>query len=262
MMTFIEWILKCKVEDHHHRRAIGSTIVSRSMVDANRGKAVILYKPGSHPNPPESSGSKVENSKVQLLRVLESHKKVLQKEQVMAFARAAAAGFDSDNMADLISFSKSFGAMCLILKVISQKLNDRGPQVLLSMRRLTLLYLQEHHLWMNLLLANVCNVSDSNSVDQMNDTMEKPQNREAKGFGKVWKFRRKSKAYDLGDGDHNSNRMVVDDHTAATSSDDLSTPKNCISQDETHIAGNPTKVFRLFSILSPFRKSNERKVAC
>lgn len=35
---------------------------------------------------------------------------MLQKEQAMAFARAAAAGFDMDNMAHLISFAECFGA--------------------------------------------------------------------------------------------------------------------------------------------------------
>lgn len=40
---------------------------------------------------------------------------VLRKEQGMAFARAAAAGFDMDNLLDLISFSESFGASRLKL---------------------------------------------------------------------------------------------------------------------------------------------------
>ena len=48
--------------------------------------------------------------RVQLQRVLETRKTVLQKEQAMAFARAVAAGFDMDHMAYLISFAESFGA--------------------------------------------------------------------------------------------------------------------------------------------------------
>ena len=38
---------------------------------------------------------------------------VLQKEQRMAFAHAAAAGFDMDHMHDLVSFADCFGAFRL-----------------------------------------------------------------------------------------------------------------------------------------------------
>lgn len=48
--------------------------------------------------------------RVQLLRVLETRKVVLQKEQGMAFARATAAGFDMDHMTHLIMFAECFGA--------------------------------------------------------------------------------------------------------------------------------------------------------
>lgn len=48
--------------------------------------------------------------RVHLLRVLETRKTVLQKEQGMAFARAVAAGFDMDHMLQLISFAECFGA--------------------------------------------------------------------------------------------------------------------------------------------------------
>lgn len=48
--------------------------------------------------------------RVQLLKVLETRKIVLQKEQGMAFARAVAASFDIDNMSSLLLFSESFGA--------------------------------------------------------------------------------------------------------------------------------------------------------
>lgn len=48
--------------------------------------------------------------RVQLLKVLETRKSVLQKEQGMAFARAVAAGFDIDRMAQMVSFAESFGA--------------------------------------------------------------------------------------------------------------------------------------------------------
>lgn len=49
-------------------------------------------------------------TRAQLLKVLETRKTVLQKEQSMAFARAVAAGFDIDNMAPLMSFAEAFGA--------------------------------------------------------------------------------------------------------------------------------------------------------
>lgn len=49
-------------------------------------------------------------NRVQLLKVLETRKQVLRKEQGMAFARAVAAGFDVDHMAPLVSFAECFGA--------------------------------------------------------------------------------------------------------------------------------------------------------
>ncbi|TXG72345.1 hypothetical protein EZV62_000924 [Acer yangbiense] len=86
---------------------------NRPLLDTGDEKAIVLYKPGAHP--PEANGSAVQegNSKVQLLKVLETRKTVLQKEQGMAFARAVAAGFDVDNMAPLKSFAESFGALRL-----------------------------------------------------------------------------------------------------------------------------------------------------
>ncbi|KAH7277510.1 hypothetical protein KP509_39G054700 [Ceratopteris richardii] len=51
-----------------------------------------------------------ESSKHRLLRALDARRMMLQKEQGMAFARALAAGFNVDNMDDLISFAECFGA--------------------------------------------------------------------------------------------------------------------------------------------------------
>ncbi|KAM5550163.1 hypothetical protein ABKV19_001219 [Rosa sericea] len=51
---------------------------------------------------------------VQLLKVLEMRKKMLQKEQGMAFTRAVAVGFDVDHLPPLISFAECFGASCLM----------------------------------------------------------------------------------------------------------------------------------------------------
>lgn len=51
-----------------------------------------------------------ENSKIRLQRVLETRKALLRKEQAMAYARALAAGFELDNIEDLLVFADAFGA--------------------------------------------------------------------------------------------------------------------------------------------------------
>ena len=53
-------------------------------------------------------------NRAQLLKVLETRKSVLQKEQGMAFARAVAAGFDLDCMPVLMSFAGCFEASRLM----------------------------------------------------------------------------------------------------------------------------------------------------
>lgn len=87
---------------------------SKTVPETNEEKAIVLYEPGAHP--PAANGSSVQegNSKVQLLRVLETRRTVLQKEQGMAFARAVAAGFDIDHMPPLIAFAECFGASRLM----------------------------------------------------------------------------------------------------------------------------------------------------
>ncbi|KNA12956.1 hypothetical protein SOVF_121570 [Spinacia oleracea] len=76
---------------------------------SNEEKAIVLYQPTS--NQSEEDASTVhENSKVQLIQVLETRKTMLQKEQGMAFARAVAASFDIDNIDDLLAFAECFGA--------------------------------------------------------------------------------------------------------------------------------------------------------
>ncbi|KAE8076046.1 hypothetical protein FH972_014719 [Carpinus fangiana] len=101
------------VEDYQ-AKTVESTEGSRLVLDTNEEKAIVLYKPGA--NPPEANGSTTQegNSKVQLLKVLETRKTVLQKEQGMAFARAVAAGFDVDRMSPLILFAECFGASRLM----------------------------------------------------------------------------------------------------------------------------------------------------
>ncbi|KAG8080741.1 hypothetical protein GUJ93_ZPchr0007g3592 [Zizania palustris] len=84
--------------------------------DADADKAIVIYKPGSQPTPPvhDEATTQEGNSKVQLLKVLETRKNVLRKEQAMAFARAVAAGFNIDNLGYLIAFAESFGASRLM----------------------------------------------------------------------------------------------------------------------------------------------------
>ncbi|CAL5413599.1 unnamed protein product [Camellia sinensis] len=96
------------------KAAIDASAGDKTVTDANEERAIVLYKPDSHP--PEANGSIAQegNSKVQLLKVLETRRSVLQKEQGMAFARAVAAGFDIDHMAPLVSFAECFGASRLM----------------------------------------------------------------------------------------------------------------------------------------------------
>ncbi|KQK11943.1 COP1-interacting protein 7 [Brachypodium distachyon] len=103
------------VEDHNGK-LVECMDGSKTSYDLDADKALILFKPDTHPAPQlqNDNGAHEENSKVQLLRVLETRKTVLRKEQAMAFARAVAAGFDIDNLGYLISFAERFGASRLM----------------------------------------------------------------------------------------------------------------------------------------------------
>ncbi|KAJ7954690.1 COP1-interacting protein-like protein [Quillaja saponaria] len=96
-------------------KPVEKTEVSRPALDTNEEKAIVLYKPDAHS--PEENGSTApeENSKVELLKVLEARKSVLQKEQGMAFARAVPAGFEIEYIPPLMSFGDSFGASRLMV---------------------------------------------------------------------------------------------------------------------------------------------------
>lgn len=89
---------------------------TKTSYDPDVDNALVVYKPDTHPASAlqNDAGAHEENSKVQLLRVLETRKTVLRKEQAMAFARAVAAGFDIDNLLYLISFAERFGASRLM----------------------------------------------------------------------------------------------------------------------------------------------------
>ncbi|KAI3434065.1 uncharacterized protein J3R85_006859, partial [Psidium guajava] len=67
-----------------------------------------------------------ENSRLRLQHLLESRKTMLLKSQAMAYARGRAAGFDMDDMDELISFADAFGASrlreaCLEFKKLCEK---------------------------------------------------------------------------------------------------------------------------------------------
>ncbi|GAB2290459.1 hypothetical protein Dimus_024738, partial [Dionaea muscipula] len=84
----------------------------KTVIGSHEDKAIVLYKGDVNPRDTEGSMD-VENSRDQLLRVLETRKAVLQKEQGMAFAHVVAAGFDIDHIGPLMSFADCFGASCM-----------------------------------------------------------------------------------------------------------------------------------------------------
>ncbi|KAM3280618.1 hypothetical protein ACQJBY_047435 [Aegilops geniculata] len=103
-------------EGHNGKPVDSSMEGGKTGYNTDGDKALVLYKPDTHPASPlqNDDGVHEEHSKVQLLRVLETRKTVLRKEQAMAFARAVAAGFDIDNLIYLISFAERFGASRLM----------------------------------------------------------------------------------------------------------------------------------------------------
>ncbi|WVY96328.1 hypothetical protein V8G54_028479 [Vigna mungo] len=86
----------------------------KTQQDTNEDKAIVLYKSDTQPLDTNGGTKSEGNPKVQLLKVLETRKSVLQKEQGMAFARAAAAGFDIDYMPALMAFAECFEASRLM----------------------------------------------------------------------------------------------------------------------------------------------------
>nr|XP_027116594.1 COP1-interacting protein 7 [Coffea arabica]XP_027116595.1 COP1-interacting protein 7 [Coffea arabica] len=99
-----------KMVEDHEVKPLKANEGSKSSPDLNDEKAIVLYKPEATQAQTSGEYTQDGNSKVQLLKVLETRKQVLRKEQGMAFARAVAAGFDVDDMAPLASFAECFGA--------------------------------------------------------------------------------------------------------------------------------------------------------
>ncbi|KAL6189443.1 hypothetical protein ACLB2K_040832 [Fragaria x ananassa] len=100
--------------EENHEKPLDIIEGNRPILDSNEEKAIVLYEAGARKPETNGSAAQGENSKVQLLKVLEMRKKMLQKEQGMAFARAVAAGFDVDHLPPLISFAECFGASRLM----------------------------------------------------------------------------------------------------------------------------------------------------
>lgn len=72
-----------------------------------------------------------ESTKQRLLRALDARRMMLQKEQGMAFARALAAGFNLENMDDLVLFAECFGAnrlreACIKFLALCKKRQEAG----------------------------------------------------------------------------------------------------------------------------------------
>ncbi|KAJ0262582.1 COP1-interacting protein-like protein [Hirschfeldia incana] len=122
------------VEDDLRAKRAENTEGSRPLLQLGEEKAIVLYEPGSHPKQANGSTAADENSRVQVLKVMETRKTMLQKEQGMAFARAVAAGFEVDDMLPLLSFAKSFGASrlsdaCLKFMDLWKKKHETGQWV-------------------------------------------------------------------------------------------------------------------------------------
>ncbi|VVB07244.1 unnamed protein product [Arabis nemorensis] len=122
------------VDDELRAKRTESMEGSRPLLQLNEEKAIVLYEPDSHPKQANGAAASDENSKAQVLKVLETRKIVLQKEQGMAFARAAAAGFEADDMLPLISFAKTFGASrlmdaCIKFMELWKKKHETGQWV-------------------------------------------------------------------------------------------------------------------------------------
>ncbi|CAN6290991.1 unnamed protein product [Urochloa humidicola] len=102
--------------EDHNGKSVDCMEGSKTSFDPDADMAIVPYKAGTQPTPPvqNNGATQEENSKAQLLRVLETRKTVLRKEQAMAFARAVAAGFDIDNLVYLITFAERFGASRLM----------------------------------------------------------------------------------------------------------------------------------------------------
>ncbi|CAN1279288.1 COP1-interacting protein 7 [Linum perenne] len=173
------------VEDHHPK-PLERNEGSKPLLDSSEEKAIVLYQPGAHP--PEANESPAE-SRLQLKKVLETRRTVLQKEQGMAFARAVAAGFDVDQMAPLMSFAESFGASrmrdaCVKFKELWKRKHETGQWV--EIEAAEAMCSQPEFSLVNssgIILANGSNKQWPESSDN---------NGKAHGSGKSFKYKKKN----------------------------------------------------------------------
>ncbi|XP_010245324.1 PREDICTED: uncharacterized protein LOC104588898 [Nelumbo nucifera] len=99
-------------------------------IDGNAKKSPSSTKSKGESNDVDEDAQE-ENSKIHLQRLLETRKAVLRKEQAMAYARACVAGYEMDQIGDLISFADAFGAArlreaCINFKELCNRKHDDG----------------------------------------------------------------------------------------------------------------------------------------
>eukprot|EP00250_Pteridium_aquilinum_P016591 c23181_g2_i1 orf=283-4848(-) len=89
---------------------IPSKIASSQLSPGGKPMAPTTLEKASKASPDGVENGVEESSKQRVLRALDARRMMLQKEQGMAFARALAAGFNLENMDDLVLFAECFGA--------------------------------------------------------------------------------------------------------------------------------------------------------
>ncbi|KAF5736741.1 hypothetical protein HS088_TW14G00893 [Tripterygium wilfordii] len=110
--------------------------------------------------------------------------------------------------------------------------------------------------------------STNSKLEKITEVLDKPQIKESsKGFRRLLKFGKKTNSSTAGECNSESNNVSVNGSDAdnmvtnASSSIEVHTLKNLISQDETPTASSTQKNGRHFSLLSPFRsKTSEKKL--
>ncbi|KAI4365115.1 hypothetical protein MLD38_021133 [Melastoma candidum] len=122
-----------QIETQLHDNGLEKAIVVRQ---ANQGSPSDAPVPKTEsPNPstkPNGDVVEEENSRIHLQHLLESRKVLLRKAQAMAYARGRAAGFEMDNIDELISFSEAFGASrlrnaCIEFKTLCERKQTDVP---------------------------------------------------------------------------------------------------------------------------------------
>ncbi|KAK4271495.1 hypothetical protein QN277_020185 [Acacia crassicarpa] len=104
-------ILQTKNSYEANKLSMSDATLDEGIVSQSNGNGRRLSDPSKLNGELEGYENKEEeNSKMSLQRLLESRLALLRKEQAMAFARGLVAGFEIDNIDDLICFANAFGA--------------------------------------------------------------------------------------------------------------------------------------------------------